>query len=378
MPWNSRAVPLAALTACLAVGAAACGGAGGSGNASSSTSPSRGGRGSPGGSGSSGSLSETGSTLLYPLFNLWGPAYHRIRPGITLTAAGTGSGTGIADAEAGTVDIGASDAYLSPADVSAHPGLLNIALAISAQEIDYNVPGLAGTHLKLSGSVLAKMYTGRVTHWNDPAVEALNPGVNLPGTKVVPLHRSDSSGDTFLFTTYLTKQDPADWGEIGYGTTVAFPNVPGNLGEDGNGGMVTGCSHTPGCVAYVGISYQSQALAGHLSYAALRNGAGQSVLPTAASINAGAAAFTAKTPSNETISMIDGTAGNAYPIINYEYAIINTKSLTGPAAANTRAFLTWAISPSGGNATSFLRPVNFQPLPAPVRSRSAAQIAKIG
>ncbi len=157
-------------------------------------------------------LAETGSTLLYPLFNLWGPAYHAKYSNVTITTQGTGSGTGIAQAAAGAVNIGASDAYLSTGDMAAHKGLMNIALAISAQQINYNLPGVT-EHLKLNGKVLAAMYEGTIKTWNDPQVAALNPGVNLPATAVVPLHRSDGSGDTFLFTQYLSKQDPDGWGK---------------------------------------------------------------------------------------------------------------------------------------------------------------------
>ncbi|VBA35949.1 Phosphate-binding protein PstS1 [Mycobacterium attenuatum] len=207
-------------------------------------------------------LSETDSTLPYPLFNLWGPAYHAKYPSVTITTQGTGSGTGIAQAAAGAVNIGASDAYLSEGDMTAHHGLMNIALAISAQQINDNLPGLS-EHLKLNGKVLATMYQGTVKTWNDPQIAALNPGVNLPPTPMVPLHRSDGSGDTFLFTQYLSKQDPDGWGKSpGFGTTVDFPAVPGALGENGNGGMVTGCADTADCVAYIGISYLDQSKRG--------------------------------------------------------------------------------------------------------------------
>jgi phosphate transport system substrate-binding protein len=371
MSWKRRAVPVAAVSAVLTLGIAACGGSKSPGTPSSS-------RSSSSDSSGSSSLSETGSTLLYPLFNLWAPAYKSLHPNVSITTAGTGSGTGISDAEAGSVDIGASDAYLSPADVSTHPGLENVALAISAQEVDYNLPTLSHTHLKLNGAILAGMYTGKIRKWNDSAIAKLNPGVKLPSTTVIPIHRSDGSGDTFLFTQYLDKTDPAAWGKVGYGTTVAFPNVPGNLGEHGNGGMVTGCSANPGCVAYIGISYQSKALAGKLQYAELQNGDGQYVLPTPAAIKAEAAAFTGTTPANESLSLIDGKASGAYPIINYEYAILNTTSLSGATGNAVKAFLTWAISPTGGNAPAFLNQVNFQPLPASVVSLSKALIAKVG
>ncbi|HEU4362158.1 MAG TPA: phosphate ABC transporter substrate-binding protein PstS [Mycobacterium sp.] len=320
-------------------------------------------------------LSETGSTLLYPLFNQWGTAYHKDYPNVTITAQGTGSGTGISQAAAGAVDIGASDAYLSEGDFKEHPGLMNIALAISAQQINYNLPGQT-ENLKLNGKVLAAMYQGNIKTWNDPQIASLNPGVNLPNTPVVPLHRSDGSGDTFLFTQYLSKQDADGWGKSpGFGTTVDFPTVPGALGESGNGGMVTGCADTPGCVAYIGISFLDQAREKGLGEAQLANAAGNYLLPDDNSIQAGAAGFASKTPENQAISLIDGDAPNGYPIVNYEYAIVNAQQKDADTAQTLQAFLHWAVT--DGNDASFLSQVHFQPLPDAVAKLSIAQIAKI-
>ena len=144
------------------------------------------------------------------------------------------------------------------------------------------------------------MYQGTIKTWNDPQIAALNPGVNLPATPVVPLHRSDGSGDTFVFTQYLSKQDPDGWGKSpGFGTTVDFPAVPGALGENGAGGMVTGCARHPGCVAYIGVSYLDQANQKGLGEAQLANASGNYLLPDAQSIGAEAASFASQTPANQ-------------------------------------------------------------------------------
>jgi phosphate transport system substrate-binding protein len=322
------------------------------------------------------SLSETGSTLLYPLFNLWAPAYKTQFPNITITTAGTGSGTGISSAAAGTADIGASDAYLSSADTTKYPNLENIPLAISAQQVNYNLPGLsASTHLKLNGTILAEMYQGKITTWNNSAIAALNPGVTLPATKVVPLHRSDSSGDTFLFTTYLSKQDSSWSSSISYGTTVPWPTVASALAFKGNSGMVTGCKANPGCVAYIGISYLSKTTAAGLGQAALLNGSGGYILPSATTISAEAASFTSSTPTSGTISLIDGPASGAYPIINYEYAIISTSQSNSTTATDIKALLQWILTT--GQGSTYLNAVNFQPLPSSIVSISEALAAKI-
>jgi phosphate transport system substrate-binding protein len=325
----------------------------------------------------SGTLTETGSTLLYPLFNLWVGGYTQQYSSVKVQTAGTGSGTGISDAENGTVDIGASDAYLSPSVVSANPDLKNIPLAISAQIVAYNVPGVL-SHLKLTGKVLSGIYQGTITSWNASQIASLNPGVTLPNIPIVTLHRSDSSGDTFLFTTFLSKTDPSGWGtKIGYNTTVPWPSAPGALGENGNSGMVSGCKATPGCIAYVGISYLTQSLQAGLGYASLQNAKGQYEVPTAASISAEAASFVKKTPANGTISLIYGPASGGYPIINYEYAIVSTHQQSSTSAKGIRSFLEWAINPKDGANTSYLAQVNFQPLPSKVEAQSVKQILGI-
>ena len=320
-------------------------------------------------------LSETGSTLLYPLFSEWGPAYHEKYPNVTITTQGSGSGAGISQAAAGAVTIGASDAYLSEGDMAAHKGLMNIALAISAQQVNYNLPGVH-QHLKLNGKVLSAMYQGTIKTWNDPQITGLNPGLHLPDTPVVPLHRSDGSGSTFQFTQYLSKQDPDGWGRSpGYGTTVDFPAVPGALGENGDGAMVTGCAANPGCVAYTSIGSLDAADEKGLGEAKLGNSSGKYLLPKAKSIQAAAGGSASNTPANQAISLINGPAADGYPIVNYEYAVVNSNQPDGATAQTLQAFLHWAIT--DGNNASFLDKVHFQPLPESVAKLSIAQIAKI-
>jgi phosphate transport system substrate-binding protein len=320
-------------------------------------------------------LSETGATELYPLMNQWVPAYHSKYPNVSISTGATGSGAGISQAAAGTVNIGASGAYLSDGDMSAHKGLMNVALAVSAEQVSYNLPGVSG-HLKLNGKVLAAMYEGTIKTWNNPQIAALNPGVNLPATPVVPLHRSDGSGDTFVFTQYLSKQDPDGWGKSsGFGTTVNFPAVPGALGENGAGGMVTGCAATPGCVAYIGVSYLDQANQKGLGEAQLANASGNYLLPDAQSIGAEATSFASQTPANQVVSLINGPAADGYPMVNYEYAVVYSGQKDPAVAQTMQAFLNWAVN--DGNAPSFLDQEHMQPLPAAVAKLSDAQIAEI-
>lgn len=320
-------------------------------------------------------LKETGSTLLYPLLRSWAAAYHQRTPGVTITTAETGSGAGIAGASDGTADLGASDAFLSAGNLVLDPHLLNIPLAVAAQQVNYNVPGFNGANLRLDGQVLAQMYSGQVTSWRDPVIQRLNPGLSLPNLRVVPLHRQEPSGDTFLFSSYLSTGAPAWNAKIGYGTTIAWPQVASAKAESGNQGMVDACHVTPGCVAYIGISYLSQATSDHLGLAALRNAAGSFKLPTQATMRAAVATFVPATPANETISMVNGPAPDGYPIVNYEYAIVSDHQPSAARARALRAFLRWAIT--AGNAQSFLGAVRFEALPPAVVTLADAQIARI-
>ena len=324
-------------------------------------------------------ITETGSTLLYPLAKTWAKAYHQQHPGVTVTTAGTGSGKGIEGASAGTADIGASDAYLSSGDLVKNPDLVNIPLAVSAQTVIYNVPGLpSGSHIELDGTLLAKIYSGAITRWDDPAIKALNKTLPLPPVTIVPVHRSDSSGDTFLFTSYLATQYPPWDASIGYGTTAAWPAVAGAVGKQGSLNVLQACAATSGCVAYNGISYLTQAQNDGLGEAALENSAGNFTLPTPTAITDSVDGFVSLTPPNETISMIDGPSpdGKGYPIVNYEYAVVSVKQPDAARASAIKAFLTWVIT--AGNATGYLGTVRFQPLPASLVMLGEAQIAQVG
>jgi phosphate transport system substrate-binding protein len=318
-------------------------------------------------------LSETGSSLMAPLFALWGPAYHAQFSQVNISTASSSSGTGISSAAAGTTDIGTSDAYLSPADVTKHTNLVNIPLAVAALMVICHVPGAGpSTHLKLNGVVLARIFAGQITTWNDPAIKNLNPGVTLPGIAIVLVHRADTSGSTFLFTSYMNAQDPGDWSSSLIGTTVAWPKQPGEMAATGSNGIIAAVHDTPGAIGYVGVSYLSAVTRDGEGEVALGNSAGNYVLPTASAIQAGLASFT-NTPANETISLINGSGAGVYPIINYEYAIVSTSQASATRAQDLRAFLNWAVSTGAGQ----LAQVNFQPLPPSVVTLSQAQIAKI-
>ena len=191
---------------------------------------------------------------------------------------------------------------MSDALAAKYPTMMSIPLAISSQAVNFNLPGVKT--LNLSGPILAEIYEGKITRWNDPAIAAVNPGVSLPAHAIVPIHYADSSGDTFMFTQYLSATVPAWARTMHYGTTMSWPAIPGALGAIGNSGVLAAAAANPYSLAFIGISYANQAAADGLGQAALLNKAGHYVLPTSATISAAAQSVAATTPADERVSMI--------------------------------------------------------------------------
>src|SRR6476661_845621 len=270
MKMKKLTAPLAAV-AVLAL-AAGCGGSGSSDN--------NGGGSSTGGKVSV--LTGAGSTLVYPLVSQWEPDY-ATKKGVTITYGAIGSGGGIEAITGRTVDFGASDAPLSSDQATACKGCLQIPWALGATVVTYNVKGV-DDHLKLTGQVVADMFTGKVTSWNDPAIASLNPGVNLPDTKVTPVYRSDGSGDSYVFTSYLSAIDPSWKSSVGASTQPAFPT---GTGAEKNSGVAAAIQSTDGAIGYVAISYIA---ADSLHAALLKNAAGKYPVPGLDTIAAAAAA----------------------------------------------------------------------------------------
>jgi phosphate transport system substrate-binding protein len=319
-------------------------------------------------------LKETGSTLLYPLFQMWIRDYPAMAPGVTVTAAATGSGVGEREAMAGQAQIGASDAYLSEEEAEQNPEIKNIPVAISAQTVNFNIPALKGTGLKLDGPTLAAIYTGRITEWDAAPIKAVNPGLDLPHQTIVPIRREDASGDTFIFTQFLDFSTQS-WGDkIGYGKTVDWPAVPGERSASSNEDMVKTAAATPYSVAYIGISFRDAVAKAGLGTALLKNQNGKFVLPTVETITAGASALDPRTPPDERLTLVFAPGDDSYPLVNYEYVVVAIRQPDPEIAAALRKFLLWTISLVGGNAPKYLDAVGFIPLPDFIRGLSEHQI----
>jgi len=320
-------------------------------------------------------LTEAGSTLLYPfLQELVTPLQARYS-NVTLSPGPGGSGKGISDAIAGTTTMGGSDAYLSPGQLSANPGLMNVPIAISSQAVNFNLSGISS--LRLTGNVIAQIYQGKITKWNDQAIASLNPGVNLPAETIVPVHRIDASGDTFIFTSFLSDTNPAWQSSPGFGTSVDWPTVTGELTANGNPGMVQTCKATPGCIAYVGISAENEAQSAGLGEVQLQNRAGNYVVPSDTTVESAVSAGAGDIPSDLAAPLIYEPGAQSYPIVNFEYIIVKTTQTSPAIAQGVRDFLAFAIDTNGGSSPTYLAKEHFVALPSNVVPMVQAAIAKI-
>ncbi|MFZ0499727.1 MAG: phosphate ABC transporter substrate-binding protein PstS [Steroidobacteraceae bacterium] len=323
-------------------------------------------------------LHETGSTLLYPLFQQWVADYAQVAPNVSISTGATGSGAGIAAAMGGTAQIGSSDAYMSDEQAEQNPQLVNIPLAISAQTVNYNIPGLNGAALKLDGPTLAGIYFGHITSWDAPAIAAMNPGVTLPHQPIVPIRRADASGDSFIFSQFLDFASQQWEDQVGYGTRVQWPSVTGERTATGNAEMVQTLATTPYSIAYVGISFHDSIAHAGLGTARLENQSGQFLLPTPETVSAAASMLDSRTPPDERLSLVFAPGAKSYPLINYEYVVVSKRQMDGATAAALRGFLLWTISLDGGNGNKYLDRVGFIALPDFIRGMSEHQIGLIG
>jgi phosphate transport system substrate-binding protein len=322
-------------------------------------------------------ISETGSTLLFPMMATWSAAFGKLEPDVRVDVNATGSGVGISSAMSGFAELGASDAFLTDAQVASGT-MLDVPLAVSGVEVVYNVPELrGGPALRLSGPVLAGIYDGSIASWDAPEIVALNPGRALPHHDILPVRREDASGDTSLFTEYLSLTTPSWAATVRFGTSVTWPKNKKSLFGTGNAGMIDASSNAAYSIAYLGISYAERARAFGLEVAALKNKAGGFVEPSAEVFRATADSVAAAVPADGRESMVDTAGPDAYPIVNFEYAVLkNTQRKKGMAQA-LRDFLTYVVTPTEGNDPAVLGAVHFAPLPARVRDIALRQISSI-
>jgi phosphate transport system substrate-binding protein len=279
-----------------------------------------------------------GSSFVAPLVAQWQKDYP-VKTGVQISYNPIGSGGGITAISNRTVDFGASDAPMTPDQFNTCKGCVQIPWALSATAIAYNLPGVKN-NLHMTGAVLAQIYLGKITQWDDSQIKALNPGVNLPSTKITPVYRSDNSGTSYNFTDYLSSVSPA-WG-TGPGRGVNA-NWPAGVGARGSSGVAGVVAKTEGALCYVDVAYT---LANHLHFMAIRNNAGKYTTPGLRGITA-AAATLKKVGANNELHIVNPPKGDplAYPIATFTYVILPLK--TDKAAALKR-FVFYAINPKQG------------------------------
>ncbi|MBA3841604.1 MAG: phosphate ABC transporter substrate-binding protein PstS, partial [Actinobacteria bacterium] len=279
-------------------------------------------------------ITGAGSSFVSPLVSTWTPALGSAF-GYTVQYSPVGSGAGIAAITNRQVDFGASDAPLTPDQATACKSCVQIPWALSATSIAYNVSG-APVHLRLNGAVLAKIFLGDITNWNDPQIGALNPGANMPNLKITPIFRSDGSGTTYNFTDYLSGVSAKWKSSVGNSTAVTFPAGIGARGSAGVAGLV---SRTDGGITYVDVAF---ALKNHIRFAAVRNNAGKYLYPSLRRITAAALAFP-KVPASNELHIVNPpkSAPLAYPISTYTYVIVPQQTAH---AAELRKLIFWALT----------------------------------
>jgi phosphate transport system substrate-binding protein len=314
---------------------------------------------------SSGTVKGAGSTFVAPLVTTWvTPVQQQL--GLTLNYNAVGSGGGVSAITNKQVDFGASDAPLSQFNPTC-ASCVQIPWALAATAVIYNLGGNL-LHLKMTGPVLAKIYMGKITKWNDSAIKKLNPGANLPSTSITVVHRSDSSGTTFNFTDYLSHVSPTWKSGPGTGTSVNWPT-----GEGGNhsSGVAAAVRSTSGAIGYTDVDY---ALVNHLGFMKVKNRSGNYVLPRAKGIIA-AAALDTHPAKDGSLSIVNPPKSakyrNAYPISTYTY--VDVQKSSGANAANLKKLIGWAIT----KGQTYGPKIVFEPIPKAVVTFDKKQLTKI-
>ncbi|WP_082274401.1 phosphate ABC transporter substrate-binding protein PstS [Mycobacterium innocens] len=320
--------------------------------------------------GGANTLSGAGSTFVAPVMSVWTKNYSQ-SDGVQVAYQSIGSGGGVQQIIAGTVDFGASDTPMKDSELAtAKSGpILHIPLTLGAVVPTYNVKGVQ-TGLKFDGDTLGKIFAAKITKWNDPALVALNPGVTLPDQPIAVAHRSDGSGTTAVWTDYLTKESPTWVQTLGgpdrsFGKDIAWPVGIGGKGNEGVSGVI---NQTDGSIGYVELAY---ALAQNLNYGQVKNKAGNFIQPCVATITAGTEGIAY--PPDLRVSLTDGSNPNAYPITGTVYALVNQNQTDAPHAKALVNFFSWVLSTGQDDAAS----VNYAPLSKDLQGLAMGQVRKI-
>ncbi len=312
-------------------------------------------------------INGAGATFPYPIYSKWFDVYAKQNPGIKFNYQSIGSGGGIRMLSNRTVDIGASDAPMTDEQLLGAPGkILHFPSVMGADVVAYNLPGFTGT-LRLTGPVIADIFMGKITKWDDDKIKALNPGVAIPSQDIVVCHRSDGSGTTFIFVDYLSKISPSWASDVGKGTSVKWPV---GLGGKGNEGVTALVQQTPGSIGYIELIY---ALNNKIPFAEIQNKAGNWVAASLEGVTAAAASVAGNMPADFRVSITDAPGAEAYPISSFTWLLVYQKQSSKDVGDQVVKFLHWALT----DGQKFAPDLKYAPLPAEVVQKETAQIQQI-
>lgn len=311
-------------------------------------------------------LNGAGATFPNPMYSKWFSEYHKIHSDVQVNYQPIGSGGGIRQVTAGTVDFGASDMPMTDKQLQeAKAKILNIPTVLGAVVPAYNIPGVSGD-VKFTPEVLAGIFLGKITKWNDKAITAANPGINFPDKDIIVVHRSDGSGTTFIWTDYLSKVSPEWKSQVGSDTSVKWPIGMGGKGNEGVAGFVRNLA---GSFGYVELIY---AIQNNIAYGSVRNSAGVFVKGSLESVTS-AAASAPKMPADFRVSITNAPGKDAYPISSFTWLLLPAQS-KDPAKGKILAdFLNWMVT-DGQKMTSAL---SYAPLPENVVAKVKEAIKQI-
>ena len=312
-------------------------------------------------------INGAGATFPYPIYSRWFNEYSQVHPNVHINYQSIGSGGGIRQVSEGTVDFGATDGPMTDEQLAAAKvKVMHIPTVLGAVVPVFNIPGVT-KDLNFSGDVIADIYLGKITKWNDPRIAKDNPGVSLPGNSILPVYRSGSSGTTYIFTDFLSKVSPSWKSGPGTGTAIKWPTGIGQQGNEGVAGMVR---QSPNSFGYVELIY---AVENKMSYGAVKNAAGKFLKASTEGVTAAAAANAKAIPPDYRVSITNAAGPNSYPISSFTWLLIPVKSADPVKGKALADFLTWMLDKGEAEAAG----MTYAPLPKPVQEMVRKSITQI-
>ena len=313
-------------------------------------------------------INGAGATFPYPIYSKWFSEYNKLHPTVQINYQSIGSGGGIRQVSNQTVFFGATDGPMTSEQLLAAPGkILHFPTVLGAVVPVYNIPNV-NAELKFTGQVLADIFLGKITKWNDPAIVKLNGGVNLPGTDITVVHRSDGSGTTYIWVDYLSKVSPGFKSKVGVNTSVNWATGVGGKGNEGVAGLVT---QSPGSIGYVELIY---ALQNKISYGSVQNMAGEFLRASVDSVTAAAAAAAAKMPADFRVSITNAEGKGVYPISSFTWLLLYDNPKDKTQAKTMVDFVKWALT----DGQKYCADLGYSPLPPEVVALEMDALKRIG